>query len=81
MYNTVETDYDNEYFSTYPYAVEIFANDICEDVFRTDNLSTAQAKYDKWTSDLENDKVVIKMFMYNTNMQEHNEIDYNGNTI
>ena len=80
--NTSETEWEQQYFIDYPYAVEIFYGDTCEDTYRTDNLSHAQAKYDKWTHDL---SVVynhsVKMFKYNIETDTHNLIGYNGELI
>ena len=82
MHNVIETDYDHEYFSNYPYAVEIFVGDTCEDTYRTNNLSHAQAKFDSWTSDLQGERnVEVKMFKYNTKEYGHEEINYQGEII
>ena len=81
-YNTPEVEWEEQYFADYPYAVEVFYGDTCEDTFRTDNLSHAQAKFDKWTHDL---SVVynhsVKMFKYNVETGTHDEIDYYGKVI
>ena len=77
-----EIEWEQQYFTDYPYAVEIFYGDICEDTFRTDSLSHAQAKFDKWTHDL---SVVnnhsVKMFKYNADTDTHEQINYRGQVI
>lgn len=81
-YNTPEVEWEQQYFTDYPYAVEVFYGNTCEDIFRTDNLAHAQAKFDKWEYEL---SVVynhsVKMFKYNTETDTHDEIDYDGNII
>lgn len=81
-HNAPETDFDLEYFKDYPYTVEIFYGNTCEDIYRTDNLSTAQAKFDKWAHDLSVvNNHTVKMFKFNAETEVHNLIDYNGNII
>ena len=81
-HNTPETDYDFDYFNSYPYAVEIFCGDTCEDVYRTESLSNAQAKFDSWEQDLSNiNDYEVKMFQFNESTGTHDLIDYNGNVL
>ena len=81
-HNTPEVEWEEQYFTDYPYAVEVYYGGTCEDAFRTDSLSHAQAKFDQWEHDL---SVVynhsVKMFKYNSETGTHDEIDYNGNVI
>lgn len=79
-YNTPEVEWEQQYFTDYPYSVELFDNDTCTDSYRTDSLSHAQAKYDSLKQDL-SDTNDVKMFKYNTETDTHDEIDYNGNII
>lgn len=79
-YNTPEVEWEQQYFTDYPYSVELFDNDTCTDSYRTDSLSRAQAKYDSLKQDL-SDMSDVKMFKYNTETDTHDEIDYNGNII
>jgi len=82
MYNTPETDYDHDYFSSYPYAVEIFKDDTCTDIYRSNELTNAQAKFDSWTQDLQGQQgIEVKMLKYNIDSECHDLIDYNGNII
>lgn len=72
-----ELEQEDRYFTQYPYVVEIYKDDFCEDSYRTDSFSNAQAKFDKWTQDLQtNDGCSVKMFQYNPEVGEHFEIDY-----
>ena len=64
------------------YTVEIFANDVCEDSYRTSDLSNAQAKFDSWQQDLQDDtEVKIKMYQYDEDKDEYTEINYNGEVL
>ena len=81
-HNSPEVEWEHDYFTNYPYAVEVFYGDTCEDVYRTNSLSNAQAKFDKWSHDLSvvNGHSVV-LLKYNENLGEHFEIDYNGNEV
>ena len=80
--NSLETDYDHEYFSAYPYEVVIMDNECCTDSYRSDSLSDAQAKFDSWEQDLSDEPTIeVKMYKYNETEFAHDLIDYNGNII
>ena len=64
------------------YTVEIFANGNCEDSYRTLDLSNAQAKFDSWQQDLQDDtEVKMKMYQYDEDKDEYTEINYNGEIL
>lgn len=76
-HNMPEVEWEHDYFAQYPYTVEIFCGDTCEDIYRTDSLSNAQAKFDSWTEDLQtNDDYSVKLFKYNPELGYHEELDY-----
>ena len=82
LHNEPEEEWEHDYFMSLPYTVEIFANDVCENIYRTDSLSNAQAKFDSWEQDLQdNTDVKVLMFKYNPNEYAHEQISYDGKVL
>jgi uncharacterized lipoprotein YehR (DUF1307 family) len=64
------------------YSVELVVNGMAEDTYITDSLSNAQAKFDSWEQDFQNDTgVTVKLYLYDESTDEYTEVNYNGEVI